>query len=449
MRLFLILLLISPQILAEPLLIEGASVVDVTGKGHHKAMDVVVRDGRIAALGSDLKAPDGARVIDASGGFLIPGLAEMHAHIPPTTQPQGVRDTLTLYLVNGITTVRGMLGEPGHLRLRQQQLDGRLDAPRIYAASPSLNGNSVRSAEHARELVKTHHEAGYDLLKIHPGLSLEEYQAMASEARALGMPFAGHVPAEVGFWRAVGAGQASIDHMDGYVEALTPVAELKALPPSFFNYLAAPKARAAQIPLLLQALKDKNVWTVPTESLMVRYAGVESAEALLQRPSMQYVSPNQRRDWARRLESTLNDDRFDPAAARAFLDLRRRLIVAIARSEPGLLLGSDAPQTFQVPGFSMHEELAIYVEAGLTPAEALKTGSLNVARYLGVAAHRGRIAVGQDADLVLLRANPLEDIAHSREIAGVMVAGRWYDHDWIAAELAAIADRHGQGVTGN
>ncbi len=173
---------------------------------------------------------------------------------------------------------------------------------------------------------------------------------------------------------------------------------------------------------------------------MVRGAPPGAASGLMADAGMKYVSAETRVEWRSARQRFLNSPAYDAELAADFLALRLKLIDAIPRDR--LLLGSDAPQVFNVPGFSMHRELGIYVKAGLTPAEALATGSVNVARYLGVEDRRGKIQAGFDADLVLLEANPLEDIANTRRIAGIMIAGRWLDQTWRQQQLAAIEARY-------
>jgi len=184
---------------------------------------------------------------------------------------------------------------------------------------------------------------------------------------------------------------------------------------------------------------------VPTESLMISFAGPGADEALNHQPGLEYVSPSMRENWRQARAGLMSDPAYDPDAAREWLSLRAELIKAFHDHGQRVLLGSDAPQVFNVPGFSIHRELALYVEAGLTPQQALETGTVNVARYLGAEDRRGRIRVGHEADLVLLQDNPLEDIDATRGVRGVMVGGRWYSRDRLDQRLAAIAARHADG----
>ena len=201
----------------------NVNLVPMTSETVLAQKSVLVEDGIIVLIGDvdGIPIPEDVEVIDGTDRYLIPGLAEMHAHLPGA----GTRDierTLTLLAANGITSARGMLGQPSHLRLRQQLLDGEVFGPRLTTSGPSFSGNSVSGAEDAVRRVRSQHADGYDFIKLHPGLSADEFQAIADTANELGMPFAGHVPAAVGVENALAAGMATIDHLDGYFAALIP-----------------------------------------------------------------------------------------------------------------------------------------------------------------------------------------------------------------------------------
>jgi hypothetical protein len=408
---------------------------------------VVVRDGRIAEMGAagEVRPPDGAQVIEGQGRYLMPGLAEMHAHIPPQPdEAQWTRDILFLYVANGITFARGMLGAPHHLELREQAARGEIVAPRIYTSGPSLNGNSVASPEAGRAMVAEQKAAGYDFLKIHPGLDRARYDAIVTAANEHGIAWAGHVPHEVGLLRALETGQATVDHLDAYIPPLLRDGSPKAdALPSFFGWNLADEVDEAKIQPLARSTKAAGVWNVPTESL-IQHVLLPSltAEDLAARDELRFVSPRLRAQWVQSKERVLQDPEYDPDLARRFVEVRGQLIKALHDEGAGLLLGSDAPQVFNVPGFSIHHELRMLVEAGLTPYEALATGNLNVAKFLGEEDQFGAVAVGQRADLVLLNANPLADVGHFRELAGVMLHGRWLPAAELQEGLEEIAARH-------
>ena len=406
---------------------------------------VLIRDGRITAVGasSDIAVGE-ATIIDGSGRFLMPGLAEMHAHIPPQPDShQETLDTLMLYVANGITFARGMLGAPHHLQLRERAAPGDIVAPRIYTSGPSLNGQSVTSPAAGERMVAEQHVAGYDFLKIHPGLDRASFAAIAAAAAEVGMPFAGHVSAEVGLAAALATGQASIDHLDEYLPALLrDDSPLRGTASQFFGWNLAADVDPRKIPEVAEATREAGVWNVPTQSLIEQLLLAErTADELLARPEMSYVSAATAGRWAEAKVRVMSDPAYSPELARQFGDVRRRLLQALHAAGAGLLLGSDAPQIFNVPGFSIHEELRLLVASGLSPQQALATGTVNVARFLDEESEFGQVAAGQRADLLLLAANPLEDVDNVRKLVGVMLAGRWLPAATLQAELADIAAR--------
>ncbi|HSM09045.1 MAG TPA: amidohydrolase family protein [Gemmatimonadota bacterium] len=403
---------------------------------------VLVDGDRITRVGAaaEVEIPEGTVRIEGNGLYLMPGLAEMHAHIPGSNAPRAyLENTLFLYLANGITTIRGMLGEPAHLELREQAQRGEILSPRIYTSGPSLNGNSVDSPERAREMVLAQAEAGYDFLKLHPGLSRAAFDAIDATADEVGMPFAGHVSLDVGLARTLEAGQATIDHLDGYVEAMAGPPHAQSS--QFFGLNLVGEADLDELPRLVGETVEAGVWNVPTQALFPDFLG--DPDELLRRPELRYVSAQQAQQWAGSVRQMTSNPSFSADDGRRFLELRRRVLKSLHDAGAGILLGSDAPQVFNVPGFSMHEELAEYVRAGLSPFEALRTGTVEVARFYGVDDERGTVAEGMVADLVLVRGNPLEDVGNVREPAGVMLRGRWLPGDQIEQRLEEIATAYG------
>ncbi len=394
---------------------------------------VVVRDGAIAAVGAarDVKVPPDAVKVDGTGKFLIPALAEMHAHIPPGDQvpDSAIERTLFMYAANGIGTVRGMLGHPRHLAYRERVARREIFSPIIYTSGPSLNGTSAPTPDAAVKLVNEQKQAGYDFLKIHPGLSLATFNAMAAAAAQARIRFAGHVPAAVGLRRALEAGQRTIDHLDGYMEAL---AGPDAPASQWFGVNLVGRVDMARIPELVKATRMTNVWLVPTQSLLENTVNDETADALSKRPEMKYATPEQLKAWSANKAKFLE---LPAEERRKFIEIRRALIKALFEGGVPLALGSDAPQIWNVPGFSVHRELEMMVASGLTPYQALQTGTVNVARFFGTADETGQVAAGRRADLVLLDANPLTDIRNTAKIAGVMLGGSWMAREEIAKRL--------------
>ena len=406
-----------------------------------KNQDIVIKDGIIAAMGESgkVKYSKEARVIDANGKYLMPGLAEMHAHVPPNDDIEQMKEVLTLFLCNGITTIRGMLGHPKHLELRNMIKSGEIVGPHFYTSGPSFNGNSVKTPEAGAEMVRNQKQAGYDFLKLHPGLTKENFAAIAKTAKEVNIPFAGHVSFDVGVWRAIEAGYASIDHLDGFIESLVPGMDtIKEQQTGPFAMFIAKKADEKRIPALMKGLKEKNIWVVPTQALAERWFSPEKdADAFAREPEMIYMKEETLKNWITNKKNLMANPNFRTEDIRKFVTIRRKLIYECQKNGVGLLLGSDGPQVFNVPGFSVHHELKYMVDAGLTPFQALQSGTVNVAKYFRLA-NTGMIKVGYVSDLVLLDANPLENIENTKKIAGVMLGNNWLAKDIIKTDLKLL-----------
>jgi imidazolonepropionase-like amidohydrolase len=432
---------ISPAGQAGSYAITNARVLSMLSAEVSEGQTVVIVDGVIASVGSDevARIPADALRIDAGGRYLMPGLAEMHAHVPvPSRDGDYLDRVLRLYVANGVTLIRGMLGNPEHLELRGQLARNQRVGPRLITSGPSLNGRSVPGPDEGARMVREQKAAGYDFLKLHPGLSLAAFDAIVAEAHRAGMPFAGHVSEEVGLEHTLAAQQASIDHLDGYMPALVPARALPAADEwGFFGFAIARLADESAIEQWAARTARAGVWNVPTQALMVNWAGPVPPEQLLRRPEMRYVAPELRAQYLERKRQLLDSDAYSPDRARQFLRVRGDLILALHRAGAGLLLGSDAPQVFNVPGFSVHEELELLVDAGLDPYQALVTGTVNPARFFGREGEFGIVAAGAAADLILLRGNPLDQIGNTRTIDGVMLRGQWFDR----ADLDGILER--------
>lgn len=406
-------------------------------------MTVIVRDGCIVEMGrsNETMVPPAATRIDGRNKYLMPGLAEMHAHVP---QPSNgtmdyAHEVLFLYVANGITTIRGMLGHPAHLALREQVAGGEVLGPRLWTSGPSVNGESVRTAQAARRLVTEQSEAGYDFIKIHPGLGRDAFDTLDAVADRVEITFSGHVPTDVGLMRALAAPYASIDHLDGYLDVL--IADHAAVDRSsggFFGSNLAPHVDVSKITTVVADTRAAGVWNVPTQSLIESFASDETAESRANRPELRYIPPAMRAAWVNRTRQWLRDAP-PPDTRRRFIEVRRRLIHALHMGGAGLLLGSDAPQIWNVPGFSIGKELEAMVAAGLSPYEALATGTRHVAAFFGVEDEQGTVSVDKRADLVLLNGNPLQHIENVASPVGVMLNGRWIPRTEIEARLASIA----------
>lgn len=430
----------------------GVNVVPMDRERVIERQTVLVRDGRIVEIGPAprVRVPAGSVVINAFGKYLMPGLAEMHSHIPGANAPeQMVRDIMFLYVANGITTIRGMLGAPNQLTLREQTARGQITGPMIFVGAPSLNGQSAPTPDVGARLVREHKRAGYDFLKLHPGLTRAVYDSIVTVARRVGITFAGHVSTGVGLPRTLEARQSTIDHLDGYLEAAIPdtvrARMTGAIP--FAQMVAA--VDTMRLRYWAGRTRTAGTWNVPTVFLWETFYAPESAEVLAQRTEMRYAPVQVVDGWMqqkRNMTRNQSTQGVTLASARRYLQLRRFTLRALADSGSPLLMGTDSPQLFNVPGFSLHREIALLQEIGLTPYQILVSGTRNVASYatqdLKLDGAFGTVAVGSRADLLLLDANPLADARNVAKRAGVMVRGRWYSAAELDGGLAEMARRY-------
>lgn len=407
---------------------------------------VIVRDGRIAEIGpaSKTKAPAGAREIDGRGKFLMPGLADMHVHLfAGTGQDDLAQQQMQLFLANGVTTIRNMIGKPEHIVLRDKVAKREVLGPTIYTAGPPLLGNNVSTPEIAARVVTDQKKAGYDLLKVHEGLTPETYAAIATTAKRVGIPLAGHVTATVGLKRALEAQQASIEHLDGYLQAM--VADNSPVQPTPSQVVLGPMLEHIdenKIPALAAATSKAGVWNDPTITLFKLVVSDTTPEELLKWPEMQYIPAKMREGFAKQKQSTLGKP-VPLSERQRYLELRNKMLVALRAAGAKLLIGPDSPQFFLVPGFATHRELQSFVEAGLTPYQAIEAATRNPAEYFATTMKTprdfGTVEVGMRADLLLLNSNPLQSVANLSKREGVMVRGRWLPESELRQMLDNVA----------
>ncbi|GBC83114.1 Adenine deaminase [bacterium HR10] len=409
------------------------NVIPMTAERILEDHTVLVRGDRIVEIGPSARVnvPEGAVRIEGRGYYLLPGLGEMHGHIPPPQAPREYLEAiLFLYLSNGVTTVRGMLGAPGQLELRERANRGEILSPTLYLAGPSFSDASINSPEEAIARVREQKQQGWDLLKIHPGLTREEYDAMARTAKEVGMRWVGHVPAAVGIVHALEMGQETIDHLDGYIE-----------------YLEGDKGPLdrAKLEDIVRRTREAGAWVVPTMALWEVLIGARDLETLLAYPELRYMPPQVVESWTRAHRARLSDPQYDRKRAERIAANRKEILRALHRGGVRILFGTDAPQQFSVPGFSIHREIPVMLECGLTPYEILQTATRNVGEYFRHKDRFGTIEVGARADLILVKGNPLSDLGHLKHLAGVMVRGRWIAEAEIQQRLERLAATYRAG----
>tara|TARA_R110002020_G_scaffold97701_8_gene232978 strand:- start:8419 stop:9687 length:1269 start_codon:yes stop_codon:yes gene_type:complete len=409
---------------------------------------IEVENGKIIQIMPMSQSPKfkGNRVIDGGGFYIYPGLAEFHSHIPVSqngnTELQ--EEAMWLYLANGVLRVRGMIGHASHLQLKARIDAGELDGPRLFLSGPSFSGSSVSSPEQAVQMVRDEKAAGYDHLKLHPGLEMDEFLAIAKTAKELGIPFGGHVSLAVGLKASLENGYKSVEHMDGYVEALIPdyskVLDQAVAGP--FTMLLVKEADRSRLPELVDLTLKTGAWMAPTLTLFDRYFGYKPAEEYRNIPEMKYMSAAQVQSWINAKTPYEERGVLTKENVQPYLDFRNELFMILHEAGVPILMTSDSPQVFNVPGFSIHHEIELMSEAGMSNYEILKTGSVNPAKYFGKEGQWGIIKVGASADFVLVKNNPLKDLTTLKEPFMVVMKGKVYDQKELKMQLEKIEQNH-------
>ncbi|MCO1658838.1 amidohydrolase family protein [Pseudonocardia humida] len=427
--------------------ITGVTVVDATGV--RPGSTVLVVGERIARVGpaAEVAVPAGATRVEGAGRFLIPGLVDAHVHSVPLE-----RTFPPLFLVNGVTTVREMGGFPQAAQWRDRVAAGEALGPRSVVSSTILDGSpslwegigvpfrSVADAGQARAAVREEKAAGVDFIKTYTRLGREAFAAIADESRRQGIPFLGHCPDLVPVTEASDAGLATLEHLWQLWYATSrdearlrravagvPIAggeyggwyaEMHAV-----EYAAARSTDRSKAADVYARLAANGTFVTPTLSVH-RVADVP-ADLRRDDPRLAYLPPAYAQSWPVQLEQVYLQRRTPETDAqrRELFDRRHDLVAELGAAGVPLLAGTDTGTAYLLPGFALHEELALLVRAGLTPAEALRAATLEPARHLGREADLGTVEEGKVADLVLLDADPLRDIANTTRIDSVVARG--------------------------
>jgi hypothetical protein len=396
-----------------------------------KDQTVVVRDGKIIAVGDSKKidVPEGSTIIDGTGEFLMPGLTDMHTHL---NRPED----LLLYVSYGVTSVRNMWGTPMQLAWREEINKGRRVGPTLYTVGPIVDGEDpahdgsivLTKVEDVPRVIELHQKMGYDAIKVYNNLKLPVYQELTKAAKVAKLAIVGHVPREGGLASVLEAKQRSIEHMSGFVDAL----QFDAPRPegtSRIDYIDESK-----IPALVEKVKESGVWLCPTRSVRVTlgFTGDET-RAMLSKPEMKYVPAASRAVWEPRREDDVEDIDF----MQKEYALMNRMLPMMHKAGVRFLIGTDPGNPLIIPGYTVHDELQQFLKAGFTPLEVLQIATRGAAEFLGD--NFGKIEVGQRADLLLLKGNPLKDISQTRNIEGVMLRGFWIPRNDIEDLLSRVA----------
>lgn len=405
-----------------------------------KNATIVIKDKKILSINGPI--PNGAKIIDGKDKWLIPGLIDMHVHnlsdadlgsYYPTKGPTffvGTQDFMLLYVANGVTTVFELSGRPEHFGERNEIIEGKVIGPRM-ALAMLINGGDgpgiiANTPSDGRQTVRLAKAQGYDFIKVYSLLNIETYKAIIDEAGKQGMKVVGHIPNAF-------KGRTA----EAFVPNFDMVAHAEEFSKQTDDFSDEQAKRFAQM------AKQNGTWLSPTLITIVKIAEqVRSLDAIRNLPSLKYVHPLVQSKWltANNYHSDSSQERI--AYFEKLIDFHVRLVKAFKEAGVPMVAGTDAGTSGVVWGFSLHDEIELLVKAGLTTEEALASATRLSATWLGIEDKIGTVEVGKYADLVLLDANPLDDISNTRKISGVFVNGRWVTRKKIDAMLSDLANRN-------
>ncbi|MGO9088513.1 MAG: amidohydrolase family protein [Terriglobales bacterium] len=413
------------------------TVIDVATGAKLPEQTVRIQGSRIASIaatqGTDRALPG---AVDAHGAYLIPGLWDMHVHVHD-------KDELPLYVANGVTGVRVMSGEKDTAALRKE-LASQAPSPEIYLASAIVDGSPpvwpgslvVKKPADARRTVDEIKASGADFVKVYSRIPRDAYFALADEARQQHIPFEGHVPDDVTAQEASSAGQRSMEHLLGIALACSSrqeslMGDLNRA--QFFRQRMVVQAEGyqsldqAKCQALFAEFRSNDTWQVPTLTVLRLWGRLDDSK-FLSDARLAYIDRRFRDRWDERLQPQLRrwtSQEFQ--LARGIFAMDERMAGAMFRAGVPMMSGTDAMNPYCFPGFSLHDELALLVESGLTPLAALQAATINPAKFLGRTAELGTVESGKIADLVLLGADPLADIHNTTQIQAVWLKGKYFD----------------------
>jgi imidazolonepropionase-like amidohydrolase len=421
----------------------GVTVLTMDGRRPLADQTVAVRGERILALGPrrSIALPQGVAIIDGRGRFLMPGLADMHVHL-------GTPDDGLLFLAHGVTSVRDMWGNERTMKIAASFASAEVPGPRVYSAGPLIDGPGsfwewagppiAATPEEARRHVAASAGQGFKAVKLYDKLSPKAFRAAAAEARTRGMQVYAHVPNAMTLAEVLDVGVDSIEHFEGAGVALAD----NWTDDSFAgSKLVWAQARSERMDALARLFAAKRVWNAPT---LVVYTNPARAFADLARaeaePEMRYISHRTVAYWRDARKNAPTDEASLRAIEAGHL-MRLKLVRAAFDAGAPLLIGTDTPNPFVLPGISLHQEIGYFRDVGLTPAQVIRIATAEAARFLGQTGEFGAVRAGARADLLLLDRDPEQDLSALLRPAGVMAAGRWYDRATLDAQLEALAER--------
>lgn len=400
---------------------------------------VVIENERISSINGPI--PTGARIVDGRGKWLIPGLIDMHVHVPtdgnfnksyPTRTAAiftSTQDVMTPFVANGVTTIFELISQPGHFGQRNEILRGDVVGPRMALAAMingGVDGRTANTPLDGRQTVRIAKAEGYEFIKVYSQLDVETYKAIVDEARIQGMKVVGHIP------------DAFKEQLQ---EAFVPNFGMVAHAEEFGKQTKEFNEQDAQD--FARLAKENGTWLTPTLIVMVSMAGqARSLDDLRALHSLQYVHPLLQNKWLTANKNHQNSTPGRIARLEKMVEFNKLLVKAFRKEGVPIVAGTDAGSSGVVWGFSLHDEMRLLVEAGLTTEEALSAATRLPATWLGLDGVVGTVEPGKLADLVMLEADPLAEIGNTRKISGVFVNGRWLDKGEIRKMLSDLSKRN-------
>ena len=408
------------------------NLIPVTGKKLVPHQTVLIKNGRISAIANTNKiiVPTDALKINGKGQYLLPGLVDFHVHFPKDSIDFPI--TLQLFLSNGITTIVNMNGSSDLLRLRENVFKGQIQGPTIFTTGPFINRPIVKTADEVETEVIAEKKEGYDFLKIHGELSAEQFDRLFKIADKEKIRAVGHVPGNLGIQAALAAHQSLIVHAEEFLYTYF-----------MFNRTLPTDADEidSTVKIIARQTKRAGVWVSPTLTVFDQIiAQVDSIDAVLSRPEMQYISPRIYNDW--RPENNTYIKRWQKSDVLRFSAQYRvmeKLVNGLHKAGVPLLVGTDCMSSAVIPGFSFHDEMARFADAGINPFEIIKAATLNAAVFLRISDQTGSIEVNKMADLLLVKANPLKNIGNLKLRSGIILKGEWIPESKLQQDLMNLS----------
>jgi len=440
--LILVSLLCCTNLLSQVIVIKNTNIVDVKTGNITKNVSVLINNKRIQKIEKEIKIADDAQVFDGTGKYLIPGLWDMHTHT------WNAENFFPLLIANGVTGIRDMFGTMSVLNKWKENIaNGKMTGPVIYGSGPIIDGPkpiwpgsvAINSTEQVPRVIDSlKNKLKVDFVKVYSLLQRADYFKIAEEAKKQNISFAGHVPAEVTVLEAAKAGQKSQEHLIGFVQSSSDSAD-------YFNKVSQKQIidtqlenRVIKMRRLLNTFNEKNlsalikelakydVWICPT--LTVNHnPGYLADSVFTNDPRVHYMMAGIKNFWDPKNDfrfKNIGDEYYD--LSRKTFALHLKIVKQLQDAGVKMIAGTDYPNPYCFPGFSLHDELGYMVEAGLTPLQALQTATINPALYFNITKDYGTVEVGKVANLVLLDQNPLLKIDNTKNIFAVILNGKYF-----------------------